>query len=132
MTPDEYAALTLDARVEWIQRSGPTTPDEERLVLEDHPYVRSAAANAHHLPEEFLQRLYEAEPDEVLREVIATNPAAPLLLLESVPVDRHIGASLFAYAERAGLTDAQRVALGDASAARDERSLGDVIRSIRG
>jgi hypothetical protein len=131
MTPDEYGALDVFARVEWIQASGPTTPDEERLVLGDHRFVRSAAANAHHLSEQFLQRLYDTESDEVLREVIATNPAAPLALLESVPVDRHIGASIGAYAQRAGLTHAQQIALADASAAREKRPLGEFIRSIR-
>lgn len=133
MTPDEYARLDADERACWVRRTGPATTDEEQLVLDDtHMTVRAEVANNHRSSERLLRAMYDREPDPVLREVIATNPAAPLDLLESVAVSRHIGASLVAYSRRANLSETQQRALGAAAGRRppEQRALGEFMRSL--
>ncbi|MEN0129995.1 MAG: hypothetical protein AAGC49_11190, partial [Brevundimonas sp.] len=113
MTPAEYASLTTHEKSRWLTAARPDTPELEALVLaETDVSIRAAAAHGSHQSEAFLMRLYEGESDPQLREVIATNPSAPLVLLEAVPVGRHIGASLAAYARRARLSAAEQEALG--------------------
>jgi hypothetical protein len=133
VTPDEYESLDRVARAEWVIDGGPKSPQEEQMVLDDPDlHVRAAAANSHHISEDFLRRMYEREPDPALREVIATNPSAPLELMESVPVVLQTGAGLGAYALRAHLTDDQKFALEAATAQRppEWRPLGEFIRSL--
>jgi hypothetical protein len=134
LTPAEYASLTAHEKARWLTAARPDTPELEALVLaETDVSVRAAAAHGSDQSEAFLMRLYEGESDPQLREVIATNPSAPLVLLEAVPVGRHIGASLAAYARRAQLSAAEQDALGAFVAAdpQDARSLADVIDMLR-
>ena len=134
LTPAEYASLTAHEKARWLTAARPDTPELEALVLaETDVSVRAAAAHGFHQSEAFSTRLYEVESDPQLREVIATNPSAQLELLEAVPVGRHIGASLAAYARRAQLSAAEQEALGafvEANPA-DTRPLAEIVALLR-
>ncbi len=105
MKPGEYVRLGPVERATWVLRLEPATPNDEELVLADHdPYMRVHSAAAH-LSEAALRRLHDEGDDEV-KEIVGTNPWAPLDLIGSVPVSKQTGSSVAAYVERTGLAEA--------------------------
>lgn len=126
MTPEQYQAMDPMARSNWVDHVGPQTPAEEDLVVADpHPFVRTSAAIGTD-SERLLQLLSDRETDEQIRDVIATNPAAPFAIAGAAPLIAHSDGGIHSWLRRSSYTDAERELIWEAVGRRerdDKRSL---------